>query len=112
MSTVINCKKDNLKKLGYKDLEDCLKDTNNVYIGRHCAYVKGANQSIFANKFSINNYGRDKCLELYEQYLRNNDVLMKEILKLKGKQLLCWCKPERCHGDIIIKILNELDNKL
>ena len=26
---------------------------------------------------------------------------------VKGKRLGCWCKPNKCHGDIIIKLLNE-----
>ena len=29
--------------------------------------------------------------------------------KLKNKVLGCWCSPEKCHGDILIKILNEIE---
>ena len=29
--------------------------------------------------------------------------------KLKNKVLGCWCKPDKCHGDILIKILNEIE---
>ena len=31
-----------------------------------------------------------------------------ELKRLKGKKLGCWCKPERCHGDVIVKLIEEL----
>jgi hypothetical protein len=35
--------------------------------------------------------------------------LKKKVLKkLKNKVLGCWCYPEKCHGDILIKILEEI----
>ena len=46
-------------------------------------------------------------LILYEIWLR--DKIKREgtaeFKKLKNKVLGCWCKPESCHGDIIIKLL-------
>lgn len=33
---------------------------------------------------------------------------MKNILELNGKILGCYCKPRDCHGDILIKILNDV----
>ncbi len=35
-------------------------------------YVKGTTQSKWANPFSIKKYDLDKCLELFEEYIRNN----------------------------------------
>lgn len=102
---VINVHKKELIKMGYKDLEDWLKNPNNIYIGRNNPYIKGAIGSKYQNKYSVKKYGRDKCLELYEQSLRSNNILMNDIKELKGKTLGCWCHPEKCHGDIIIKIL-------
>ncbi len=70
-------------------------------------YIEGANQSKWANIFPVKKYGRDKCLELYEEYIRNNKELYSSLEELEGKELGCWCKPEGCHGDILIKLLNE-----
>jgi hypothetical protein len=28
---------------------------------------------------------------------------------LRGKVLGCWCKPENCHGDVILKLLKETE---
>lgn len=110
---IVDIHKSNLNKLGYRDLEHWLEDSKHIYIGRSCPYVKGAKKSVYANIFSVKKYGRDKCLELYEIYARKN--LMKEILKLRDKDLGCWCKGEKygekCHGEIIIKILNEIKNE-
>ena len=30
------------------------------------------------------------------------------MLSLRGKKLGCWCKPDPCHGDVIIDYLNNL----
>jgi len=32
---------------------------------------------------------------------------MKKLPELKGKILGCWCKPNKFHGDILIKSINE-----
>lgn len=105
---VNNCKKENLIKLGYKDLEDCLKDPNNVYIGRNMSfYVKGANKSKWCNPFDVKKYGRDKCLELYREYITSNKELLSQLGELRGKTLFCWCSPNKCHGDILVELLNK-----
>lgn len=28
---------------------------------------------------------------------------------LKGKHLVCWCSPAGCHGDVLLKMANEVD---
>jgi hypothetical protein len=71
-----------------------------VYIGR---------PSIFGNPFSVKKYGREECIERYREYfygrLATFPEFKQEVLKLKGKRLGCFCKPEACHGDIIVKYL-------
>jgi hypothetical protein len=32
---------------------------------------------------------------------------MNDLHELNGKELGCWCKPDKCHGDILIKLYNE-----
>lgn len=91
-----------------KVIQDC-----DVYIGRAC--FRGGwelKQSEFHNPFSVNKFGREKSIELYENYLRQkieeDETWKEKIRNLEGKKLGCWCKPESCHGDIIIKIFTEL----
>ena len=32
---------------------------------------------------------------------------MAALPELRGKDLLCWCAPEACHGDLLLKQANE-----
>ena len=54
-------------------------------------------------------YG-DQAIFLYEQYIRSSP-LMNDIEELRGKRLGCWCVGvipyRRCHGEVLVKILNE-----
>lgn len=78
-------------------------ESYDIYIGR---------PTDFGNPFEARSYGLIKCLRLYEAYIRNKlevDPCFKEkLLDLKGKRLGCFCKPNLCHGDILVKIINEL----
>ena len=115
MSKVINCRKKELIKLGYKDFQDAIGYDENVYIGRDMNFfVKGAKKSKWANPYTIKKYGLRGCLELYEKHVKER--LIGEIDELEGKTLLCWCveKPItevreeiRCHGEILLKLVKK-----
>ena len=115
MTTIINVKVKNIRPT-YHTLSDWMKNPANEYIGR-CGVVFinderfPKNNSPWANPYTVKQYGRDKCLELYETWVRDKikNQGTEELKKLKNKVLGCWCKPEKCHGDILIKILNEID---
>jgi len=79
----------------------CKRQKYTVYIGR---------PSIFGNPYTIGKDGtREEVIEKYEQYARTNENLAIAIYKLKESDILgCWCSPEKCHGDIIIKIWKEI----
>ena len=48
--SVVNIKKKELIKRGYRDLEHWLETDNHIYIGRNLSfYVKGAKKSKWAN---------------------------------------------------------------
>lgn len=34
---------------------------------------------------------------------------MEELLLLKGKTLGCWCKPEACHGDVLVELVTKYE---
>ncbi len=106
---VVNVKSAELKKLGYKNLQEWLKDSNHVYVGRDMTWaVKGAKGSKWQNPFKINDYGLEECLKNFEEYLMKNNELLKDIHELKGKDLGCWCVPYHgCHAEILLKIANQ-----
>jgi len=73
------------------------KEKFEVYIGRG---------SPFGNPFVIGVDGdRDEVIHKFDEYFCNKlatDSKFKlAVWELKDKVLGCYCKPQRCHGDII-----------
>jgi len=87
-------------RLVNKDNEWC-----DVYIGRG---------SKFGNPYIIGKDGtREEVIEKYRDWFNKKikkPRFRKEVLKLRGKKLGCYCAPKACHGDVIIEWLNELSN--
>ena len=95
MATVVH-----LKRSNGQIVQGC-----DIYIGRACYMGWELPQSKWHNPFTVKEYGTNAII-LYEQYIRSSP-LMKDIEELRGKTLGCWCKPNPCHGDVLVKILNE-----
>ena len=73
--------------------------TNSVYIGR---------PSIWGNPFVIGkDRTRNDVIEKYAGWVRQQPALMARVGDLKGKCLVCWCAPLRCHGDVLLQLTNE-----
>jgi len=113
MSRVICVKVKNIRPK-YKDLKEWCDDPNNLYIGRRgIVFIDGERypkiDSPWANPYKIDkDNNREDVLKEYEEYIKNKINLTDLNLNdLKGKVLGCWCHPEKCHGDILIKLLNE-----
>ena len=106
--SVVNIKKTELLKNGFSSFEEWNSEPGNIYIGRNMTfYVKGTSKSIWANPYSVKKYGLENCLDLYEKYIRDN--LYDKLPELRDKTLGCWCKPNKCHRDILLKLLDEYD---
>lgn len=53
---------------------------------------------------------RDWSCSRYEAWLRARPELIERAKReLRGKDLVCWCAPKRCHADLLLKIANEDD---
>ena len=80
---------------------------SNVYIGRMCRKVPF--ESKWHNPFRISpTSNRPMVVADFEQYLRKNDMLLHTLYELSNKTIGCWCAPLECHGDIIVKMYNDL----
>lgn len=73
---------------------------NAVLIGR---------PSPWGNPFVIGTHGtRTEVIARYEQWVRGQPAMIEAIKReLRGKDLVCYCKPAACHGDILYQIANE-----
>ena len=74
-----------------------------VYIGR---------PSKWGNPFPLEMFeSRDKCLIAYREWLKNQPQLVAAIkTELRGKNLVCFCAPKLCHGDVLLEIANNRNN--
>jgi len=78
----------------------CKRDKYDIYIGRG---------SKWGNPYSIGVDGtREEVIEKYKQYIVTQTHLMDTLPELIGKRLACFCHPQACHGDILVKLVNEL----
>ncbi len=93
-----------LRRLKGKIVQDC-----DIYIGRACNMGGWRlNQSKWHNPYSVKQYGRDGALDQYKIYIESNqNNLLNDLHELAGKRLGCWCKPARCHGDILRELFKK-----
>lgn len=70
-----------------------------VYIGR---------PSKFGNPFVIGQHGdRAQVIRRFEEWLLAQPKLVEAAKQeLRGKNLVCWCAPQACHGDVLMRIAN------
>ena len=96
------------------NLEDWCSRSNHIYIGNkrmtHINKKRYPKQdSIWANPFKTGKDGtRQEVLEKYRDYIikkvEQNEL---DLNQLRGKVLGCWCKPNKCHGDILNELLSK-----
>ena len=93
---------------------------HDIYIGRGSPL--GNPYSSMKDKKTLAAYvcdTREESIEMYEKYLRkrikerNSDICdelrrIHNLSKNHDINLVCFCKPKPCHGDIILKILKLL----
>lgn len=96
----------NLRKEGY-----------DIYIGR----PRHGNPWGFGNPFVVGIDGqRGKCVDLFREWLLTGENfgcfgatedrrqwILNNLEELRGKKLGCFCSPNKCHGDVLVEILNK-----
>lgn len=86
----------------------CKREPFDVYIGRACHGFAG---SKWGNPFKVpKGYDLikdpDQILKQYEDYLLSRPELVAALPELRGKVLGCWCAPNPCHGDVLLRRAN------
>ncbi|WP_054313315.1 DUF4326 domain-containing protein [Mesorhizobium sp. 1M-11] len=70
-----------------------------VYIGR---------PSKWGNPFVIGRDGsREEVIAKYRAWLTSQPELLDALDELRGRDLVCWCAPLACHGDVLIELANQ-----
>lgn len=107
MPTVVNIKVEHLRKRGFTSLENWKQDKGHLYIGCANGWVAGATKSDWHNPFAVKKYGLEECLRFYEEHIRKSDLYNRLEELAECTELGCYCKPGPCHGDILLKLLEE-----
>lgn len=82
----------NAKRVGKNPAPD------RVYVGR---------PSKWGNPFVIGRDGtRDDVISKYRSWVTRQASLLGSLHELRGKNLVCWCSPEACHADVLLKLAN------
>lgn len=86
----------------------CKKESYDVYIGRPSKWGNPfSHKEGTGAKFKVNT--RKEAIEAYEEWITvgEGNHLLNDLHELEGKILGCWCKPNACHGDVLIKLIEE-----
>jgi hypothetical protein len=80
----------------------------NIYKESYDIYIGRGRGSMWGNPYNIGEYGaREEVIELYKMHLwkqiKQGKITREDLLALDGKRLGCFCKPQACHGDVIVK---------
>ena len=93
---------------------------NQIYIGRQYKHQKA---SVLANPFRVGKDGdKPEVIQKYRRWLwqefNKNGAVTQELEKILNRlengekiELVCWCAPGICHGDIIKKCLIWMSNR-
>ncbi len=80
----------NARQVGRKPTPD------RVYVGR---------PSKWGNPFVIGRDGtRDEVIAKYRAWILGQPALLAALGALRGKNLVCWCTPERCHAEVLMEL--------
>jgi hypothetical protein len=78
------------------------------------AWVKGGynlEESMWHNPYFIKKDAtpqeREACLAKYRNHIRRTKSPYHALPELAGKTLGCWCKPQSCHGDVLVELLRD-----
>lgn len=93
-----------------------MPSTRVVNLSKEGADVYIARPSIWGNPYShkpdtlaeFRVATRSEAIQKYGEWIVTQPALMAKLRELKGKTLGCFCKPKRCHGDILVALVNEL----
>lgn len=82
------------------------KEPYDIYIGRGskwgCPYTIIKDRPTLAKEI-VNS--KEEALSKYKEYVLNSPELMESLDELDGKVLGCFCKPELCHGDVLLELI-------
>ena len=96
----------NIKGKNQEMIKQLMAEEKMVYIGRQMTMGGwGLKKSKWHNPPE---HGKGiEAVNKYREYILNKPELLADLHELKDKDLACWCKPEPCHGDVLVELIGE-----
>lgn len=87
----------------------CKRESFDVYIGRPSPWGNPfSHLAASAARFRVAT--REASITEYERWLRARpDLVERARTELRGRVLGCWCKPLACHGDVLARVADEVE---
>jgi hypothetical protein len=78
-----------------------------VYIGRYNAKLHLSGSPFQNPHYLSNEADRNIVWEAFrDDFYKNENLKKLALARLADKTLVCFCKPKRCHGDILAEYVN------
>lgn len=84
----------------------CKKEPYDVYIGRPSKWGNPFTHKAGTKAHYIVS-SREEAIRKYREWILQQPELLASLPELKGKVLGCWCKPQSCHGDVLVELVNK-----
>jgi hypothetical protein len=87
------------------------KERFDVYIGRPSKWGNPfSDKEGTLAKYKVKD--RNESVDSFRKYITEGEGkhLLNDLHELKGKTLGCFCKPLKCHGDVLKELIDNLQN--
>lgn len=94
--------------MGEGKVVHCKKEKFDVYVGRPSkwgnpfTHIKDKQTKA---QFLVNT--REEAITKYREWILTQPELINSLHTLKGKTIACWCKPQSCHGDVLLELIEK-----
>jgi len=96
----------------------CKKESFEIYIGRKNFGMHFGNPFSFGGKSKIAKLDfstREECIDAFREWINGTNYtdieperrkwVLDKMELLRGRSLGCFCKPQSCHGDVYVEML-------
>jgi hypothetical protein len=95
-----------MQVLNAKDFRDGVP-AGAVYIGRsHPRFGSSRWGNPFKLAKGAGDAARADVIATYRRWICDQPKLMAALPELRGRDLVCWCAPLPCHGNVLIELAN------
>lgn len=85
------------------------REAYDTYIGRGSKWGNPFTHIASGTKAQYVVANREEAIAAYREWITqgNGKYLLNDLHELQGKTLGCFCKPQACHGDVLVELLNK-----